>query len=99
MHQNEGEAQTTLNSRLTRWLKHKDGVHVLLTDRSEVGWYSIPEREDRSFGAKFATEYVPEHVHHNYKFTDAYTKSKQRRNKIAANNGEFGGAMSNEANW
>jgi hypothetical protein len=80
-------------------LKHKDGVHVLLTDRSEVGWYAIPERESRSFGSNYATEYVPEHVHHNYKFTDAYTKSKQRRNKIAANNGEFGGAVSNEINW
>lgn len=95
----EGDAQSTLNSRITRWLKHKDGVHVLLADRSEVGWYAVPERESRSFGAQYSTEFVPEHVHHNYKFTDAYVKSKQRRNKVAANNGEFGTAISRPESW
>ncbi len=95
----EGEPQTTLNSRLTRWLKHKDGVHVLLSDRNEVGWYAVPERDNRSIGAKYATEYIPEHVHHNYKFTDAYLKSKQKRGKIAANNGEFGSTLSIPESW
>jgi len=95
----EGDSLSTLNSRITRWLKYKDGVHVLLADRSEVGWYGVPERESRSFGAQYATEFIPEHVHHNYKFTDAYVKSKQRRNKIAANNGEYGSAISRPDSW
>jgi hypothetical protein len=48
-----------------------------------------------------SAEYTPEHVHHNYKFTDAYTKSKEARQKIAASTGEFGktGKFSNSDLW
>lgn len=70
-----------------------------MTDRSEVGWYAVPERDNRSIGASFATEYIPEHVHHNYKYTEAYIKSKQRRNKIAANAGEYGSTLSKPESW
>lgn len=95
----EGEPQSTLNSRIVRWLKLKDGVHVLLADRTEVGTYAVPERESRSFGSPYSTEFIPEHIHHNYKHTDAYVKSKQRRNKVAANNGEYGSAISRPESW
>jgi hypothetical protein len=46
-------------------------------------------------------EYTPEHVHHNYKYTDAYTKSKLARNKQSASAGEFGkqGKFSDENLW
>ena len=89
MHEYPNDQQFTVSNRITRWLKWKDGVHSLLADRSEVGWYAIPERE--YFLTPAASEYVPEHVHHNYKHTDAYTKSKQSRGKIAANMGETKG--------
>jgi len=48
-----------------------------------------------------ATEIIPEHVHHNYKHTDAYTKSKASRNTKAAVTGQFGkaGEYSNEHYW
>ena len=97
MHEYPKEQNFTVSNRITRWLKWKDGVNVLLSDRSEVGWYAIPEREHTSIGVPAAAEYIPEHVHHNYKYTDAYVKSKQARGKIAANIGETRGAW-NE-NW
>jgi hypothetical protein len=101
MHEYPVDQNFTVSNRIARWLKWKDGVHVLLTDRSELGWYSIPEREtSNACGISGgAAEFIPEHVHHNYKYTDAYVKSKQRRGKIAANPGETRGALSNVESW
>jgi hypothetical protein len=51
----------------------------MLSDKSEAGWYNIP---DRGFDIEQNTrhgEYNPEHVHHNYLYTDAYEKSRQAR--------------------
>lgn len=84
-----------VSNRIAKWLKDSDGVHVLLTDRNELGWYTIPERETRSVGTFGLAEYVPEHVHHNYKYTDAYIKSKESRGKIAASLGEAKNPLSN----
>lgn len=63
------EEQFHLSNRMWRWLKQKDGVHVLLNDRTEVGWNYIPDRgTDTSVGTGQG-EYIPEHVHHNYRHT------------------------------
>ena len=84
------EQNNTVHGRITRFLRFKDGVHVLLADRTEVGWYAIPERESKSQGHSGGlAEVVPEHLHHNYRFTDAYIKSKEKRKVLAAGIGEF----------
>jgi hypothetical protein len=85
--------------RMSRFLRFHDGVNVLLADRSEVGWYGVSERESKSLGFPGLAEYTPEHVHHNYRHTDAYIKSKQRRGKQAANIGQTRQALSNQELW
>jgi pimeloyl-ACP methyl ester carboxylesterase len=67
LHETKDESeQFHLSNRMWRWLKQKDGVDVLLTDRSELGWYYLPDRgTDASVGTGQG-EYIPEHVHHNY---------------------------------
>jgi hypothetical protein len=101
MHEYPLDQNFTVSNRIARWLKWKDGVHVLLADRSEVGWYAIPEREtSNSIGITGgAAEFIPEHVHHNYKYTDAYVKSKQRRGKVGASIGETRNGLSNIESW
>ena len=55
-----------------RWLRWKDGANVLLADKSEAGWYWIPDRGFDTVTNTIHGEYTPEHVHHNYLYTDAY---------------------------
>lgn len=75
---------------MTSWLTCKDGVHILLADRSEVGWYGVPERFSKiGDNISFATEYTPEHVHHNWKYTNAYKESKKARGVEAASAGQY----------
>ena len=81
--------------RFTNWLKHKDGVHVLLADRTEVGWYNIPERTGINKDISFSAEYTPEHLHHNWRHTEAYNQSKKARGVKAAAVGEFAKGLSN----
>jgi hypothetical protein len=71
----------------------------LLSDRTELGWKGIPERDTKHLGISGAAEFVPEHVHHNYRYTDAYVKSKQRRNVAAANMNEFSKDLSKKELW
>jgi hypothetical protein len=62
---------------------------VLLADKSEAGWFNIP---DRGFDTNTNTrqgEYTPEHVHHNYLHTNAYVESRKARGKEGAAHGEF----------
>lgn len=64
---------------MARWLRWHDGAHVLLSDKSEAGWYYVP---DRGFDSKTNTyhgEYSPEHVHHNYLYTKEYENSREKR--------------------
>lgn len=64
-----------LGNRMWRWLKDKDGVNVLLNDRSELGWYYLPDRgTDASVGTGQG-EYTPEHVHYNYKSSSKKTSN------------------------
>jgi hypothetical protein len=72
------------------WLQHLDGVHVLLADRTEVGWYPIQERYSKvNSNIPYQCEYTPEHVHHNWKTTKAYIESKNRRGELPAVQGQF----------
>lgn len=61
-----------LSNRMWRWLRFKDGVHVLLNDRSEVGWHYIPDRGSDPSTGTGQGEYTPEHVHHNWKHSSKY---------------------------
>ena len=61
-----------LSQRMWRWLKNTDGANVMLADKSEAGWYYVP---DRGFDVEQNTrhgEFNPEHVHHNYLHSDIY---------------------------
>ena len=64
-----------LEARIARWLRNHDGVNVLLSDRNEVGNFYVPDR-GLCPNAGTGGEYIPEHVHHNYKYTDAYEVSR-----------------------
>jgi hypothetical protein len=88
-------------NRFSNWLKNYDGVHVLLADRSEVGWYNIPERycKINNNAIPYATEYTPEHLHHNWKHTDAYVNSKKARGVEAASVGQYAKGLSNPKYW
>ena len=87
MHQDPKGQPSILQSRMARWLKNTDGTHVLLADRTEVGNTWVPDRGFSDAGT--GGEFIPEHVHHNYKHTDAYELSRQQRGKEAASMGQF----------
>ena len=72
MHENVNDQDVYhLANRMARWLRVKDGTHVLLTNKSELGTFAIPER-----GTNFNTGYgYGEHVHHDYKHTDFYEQN------------------------
>lgn len=94
------EVVSTLASRMKIWLRSLDGVNVLLADRSEVGWYAVPERLSKiSNEVPFASEIIPEHIHHNWKHTDAYKESKKARGVEAATPGQFTKGFSNSKYW
>lgn len=73
MHKSKDEDELFhLSNRMWRWLRYKDGAHVLLGDKTEAGWFYVPDRgTDASVGTGQG-EYTPEHVHHNYKHTRKY---------------------------
>lgn len=58
-----------LSNRMWRWLRYKDGAHVLLADKTEAGWHYVPDRGNDPADGTGQGEYTPEHVHHNYKHT------------------------------
>ena len=78
-----------LSQKLFRWLRWKDGANVLLADKSEAGWHFIPDRGFDTVTNTIHGEYTPEHVHHNYLYTDAYEKSRKERGKEGAAHGQF----------
>lgn len=67
---------------------------MLLSDKSEAGWHYLPERTGNS-------EHIPEHVHHNYLYTDEYEKSRAKRGTQGAGHGTFQAAhlMHPETKW
>jgi hypothetical protein len=70
LHRNSSEKDLFhLSNKMWRWLRYKDGAHVLLGDKTEAGWYYLADRgTDASVGTGQG-EYTPEHVHHNYKYS------------------------------
>ena len=89
LHEEPNEYVWYLSQKMFRWLRWHDGSHVLLADKSEAGWYFV---QDRGFDTVTNTthgEYTPEHVHHNYLYTDQYQKSREARNKEGAAHGQF----------
>ena len=44
LHEAEEGDSWKLSQRMWRWLRWHDGAHVLLADKSEAGWYFIPDR-------------------------------------------------------
>ena len=90
-----------LSQRMWRWLKNHDGTNVMLADKTEAGWFYVP---DRGFDVEQNTrhgEYTPEHVHHNYLHSDIYEKSRAARGKQGASTNQFltKGQFSDESRW
>ena len=90
-----------LSQRMWRWLKFHDGANVMLADKSEAGWYYVP---DRGFDVEQNTrhgEYVPEHVHHNYLHSDVYERSRAARGVEGAQPNQFlpKGQFNDESRW
>jgi len=44
IHEHPQEHVTALSNQMTRWLRWKDGCHVMLADKSEAGWFYVPDR-------------------------------------------------------
>ena len=89
MHDHPQGEPWRLSQAMARWLRWHDGSNVLLADKSEAGWYYLPDR-----GVSYETgtpqgEYNPEHVHHSYLYTNEYELSRQARGKEAAGHGTF----------
>jgi hypothetical protein len=55
-----------LQNKMWRWLKWQDGANVLLADKSEAGWYTIPDRGVDPNTNTTHGEANPEHVHHDW---------------------------------
>jgi hypothetical protein len=61
--------------RIGEFLRHYDGVHVLLKNRSEVGNVYIPDlNHARVVRDDFAGDISPAHYHHNWRFGNNYQK-------------------------
>ena len=89
IHEYPEENVKVIVNNMYRWLRWHDGTNVHLADKSEAGWYYIP---DRGFDTNTNTphgEYTPEHVHHNYLHTDAYEISRKERGVEGASHGQF----------
>ena len=90
-----------LSNTMARWLKYHDGAHVLLADKTEAGWYNLP---DRGFDPNRHTrhgEHNPEHVHHNYLNSDVYERSRAARGVEGASSGQYlpKDAFADESKW
>jgi pimeloyl-ACP methyl ester carboxylesterase len=97
----DSEHVWTLSQRMMRWLRWQDGTNVMLADKTEAGWYYVP---DRGFDTEQNTrhgEFNPEHVHHNYLYTQAYEQSRKARGVQGANPGQYltKGKFSDESRW
>eukprot|EP00356_Strombidium_inclinatum_P012414 CAMPEP_0170479812 /NCGR_PEP_ID=MMETSP0208-20121228/901_1 /TAXON_ID=197538 /ORGANISM="Strombidium inclinatum, Strain S3" /LENGTH=279 /DNA_ID=CAMNT_0010752271 /DNA_START=356 /DNA_END=1195 /DNA_ORIENTATION=+ len=97
----EGSTRFQLANRMWRWMKFHDGKNVMLADKTEAGWYNIP---DRGFDVECNTrqgEFTPEHVHHNYLHSDIYEKSREARGAEGATSNQFlpKGQFADESKW
>jgi pimeloyl-ACP methyl ester carboxylesterase len=70
--------QFSLARKLLHWLRHFDGVHTLLYDRSEIGKVFIPDRiYSRKDPDHVNGDYSPAHLHHNWRFSNIYEEAKK----------------------
>jgi hypothetical protein len=44
IHEEPSDEVFYLSQKMWRWLRWNDGANVLLADKSEAGWYYIPDR-------------------------------------------------------
>lgn len=89
MHEDPNGDSWRMSQRMWRWLRWHDGANVLLADKSEAGWYFLPDRGLDTNTATPQGEFNPEHVHHNYLYTDEYEQSRERRGVQGAQQGQF----------
>lgn len=87
MHETPSSDVGRLSSTMAKWLRWHDGTNVLLADKSEAGIVFIPDRGFDTVQNTPHGEYIPEHVHHNYLYTDLYEKSRKARGKEGAAHG------------
>lgn len=60
---------------MAEFIKHYDGVHVLLRNRDEVGNVYIPDlNKARVVADDIAGDRIPAHYHHNWRFSNVYNK-------------------------
>lgn len=58
---------------MAEFLKHYDGVNVLLRNRDEVGNVYLPDlNHARVEREEFAGAIAPAHYHHNWRFENKY---------------------------
>jgi hypothetical protein len=89
LHEHPQDQVWYLSQKMWRWLKWNDGTNVLLADKSEAGWMFVPDRGYDVVTNTRHGEYIPEHVHHNYLYTDEYKKSRDARGKKGAEHNQF----------
>jgi len=72
------ELSFPLSRKLLQFMIHKDGVHNLLHDRSEIGTHFIPDRmNSRKDPDHVYSDYAPAHLHPNWRFSNAYEEAKK----------------------
>lgn len=86
IHEEPSDQVWYLSQKMWRWLQHNDGTNVLLADKTEAGWRYIG---DRGWDQNATGEYTPEHVHHNYLYSNVYEQSRKERGVEGANHGEY----------
>lgn len=59
--------------RMNHWIRHYDGVNVLLQNRAEVGSHYVPEIYNAGNPRRdYPSEVSPGHYHHNWRFNNIY---------------------------
>ena len=76
LHEEPADEVKALSNRMHNFLRWQDGCNLLLADKSEAGWYYVPDRGFDTITNTTHGEYTPEHVHHNYLYTDLYEESR-----------------------
>jgi hypothetical protein len=68
--------------RVANFLRHYDGVHVLLNNRDEVGKTFIPDLHlNRNPRDQIPDDRTPAHYYHNWRFKNVYGEQKQEERK------------------
>lgn len=62
-------------TKMWQFLRHYDGINVLLKNRAEVGEYYLRDMPNRNTAGYYYTDYIPQHLHHNWRYQEE-TKKK-----------------------